>query len=83
MKYFVYIVRCSDNSLYTGFTNNIEHRVWQHNNSKFGAKSIKGKRPVNLVYSETYETLGEALRREREIKGWRREKKQELIKGLH
>ncbi len=83
MQYFVYIVKCSDNSLYTGITNNIQKRIWQHNNSRYGAKSLKGKRPVTLVYSERQKGLGEALKREREIKGWRREKKLELIKSLH
>ena len=83
MKIFVYIVKCVDRSLYTGVTKNLGRRIWQHNNSKFGAKAIKGKRPVILVYSEIHKTLGEALKREKEIKGWRREKKLNLITSLH
>ena len=80
MKWFVYIVECQDNSLYTGITDNIDKRVWTHNNKK-GAKSLKGKLPVKLVYQEIYNNQKEAAKREREIKGWRREKKLELIEG--
>jgi putative endonuclease len=83
VKYYLYIVQCSNNSLYTGITKNLTRRIWQHNNSKLGAKSIRGKRPVKLIYSEHYNNINEALRREREIQGWRREKKLNLIKGLH
>jgi len=79
MKYFIYIAKCSDNSLYTGITSNIKKRIWQHNNSKYGAKSVRGKRPVHLVYSEVYSTIYEALKREKEIKGWDRKKKLNLI----
>ena len=79
MKVFVYIVRCSDGSLYTGVAKDLKKRIWQHNNSKLGAKATKGKRPVNLVYSEKCNTLSEALKRESEIKSWRREKKLKLI----
>ncbi len=79
MKYYVYIVRCNDNSLYTGITWNIKNRIWEHNYSERGAKSIKGKRPVKLVYFENYLTKNQALKREDEIKGWRKEKKEKLI----
>ena len=83
MKVIVYIVKCVDDSLYTGVTKNLDRRIWQHNNSKLGAKSVKGKRPVSLVYSEVFKNLSEALKREKEIKGWRREKKIMLINSLH
>lgn len=82
MPYFVYIVKCKDNSLYTGFTLDIEKRVYEHNTSKRGAKSVKGKLPVALVYSEKFEMKKEALKREREIKGWRKEKKENLIRSI-
>ena len=75
---YVYIVKCSDESLYTGITDNIKRRVNEHN-SKRGAKSLKGKLPVILVHLEEYETKSEALKREYEIKTWKREKKLELI----
>lgn len=81
LNYYIYIVKCSDESLYTGYTKDITNRVWQHNFSKSGAKSIKGRLPVELVYSEKYTTKTEALKRENEIKSWRRKKKLELIKA--
>lgn len=77
-SHFVYIVRCSDNSLYTGYTNNIEARINKHNAGK-GAKYTKTRRPVVLVYQEMYDTKSEALRREYEIKTFTRQKKLKLI----
>ncbi len=79
LMYYVYIVRCKDDSLYTGFTSNLEKRIIEHNTSKLGAKSIKGKLPATLVYKEILPSLSEALKREREIKGWRKSKKEKLI----
>ncbi len=80
MTHFVYILECSDKTLYVGCTNNLERRLAQHNNSKSGAHYTKIRRPVTLKYSEKFETLSEARKREAEIKSWRREKKLELIK---
>lgn len=77
-SHFVYIVRCSDNSLYTGYTNNIEARINKHNAGK-GAKYTKIRRPVVLVYQEMYETKSEALRREYEIKTFTKQRKLKLI----
>lgn len=77
--YFVYILECADKSLYVGCTNDIERRLKQHNDSKWGAHYTKIRRPVVLKYSESFKTLKEARQRESEIKSWRREKKQELI----
>ena len=77
-SHFVYIVRCSDNSLYTGYTNNIEARINKHNAGK-GAKYTKIRRPVVLVYQEMYESKSEALRREYEIKTFTRQRKLKLI----
>ena len=54
MSYYVYIVKCRDGSFYTGSSNNVERRIREHNNSYYGAKSLRGKRPVALVYSETF-----------------------------
>ncbi len=76
---FVYIVECADKSFYVGCTNNLEKRLKQHNDSKWGARYTKIRRPVILKYSEGYKTLREARKRESEIKGWRREKKLALI----
>lgn len=78
MKYYVYIVECADKSLYTGFTNNINKRVKKHNLMK-GAKSVRGKLPVKLVYFEEFDFKQDALEREREIKSWKRSKKLLLI----
>lgn len=79
MNYFVYILECADKSLYVGCTNNLERRLKQHNDSKWGAHYTKIRRPVMLRYKETFKTLKEARQREVEIKGWRREKKFALI----
>ncbi|OGK15662.1 hypothetical protein A3H80_02225 [Candidatus Roizmanbacteria bacterium RIFCSPLOWO2_02_FULL_37_19] len=78
MSYFVYILQCADSSYYTGCTNNLEKRLKEHNDSKRGAHYTKLRRPVILKYKEKYETLIEGRRREKEIKGWGREKKQRL-----
>ena len=77
--YFVYILECSDKSLYVGCTNNLERRLKQHNDSKWCAHYTKIRRPVTLKYSETFQTLIMARRREREVKGWKRDKKWNLI----
>jgi putative endonuclease len=79
MPFFVYILRCADDSLYVGCTNNLERRIKQHNDSKWGAHYTKIRRPVALLYFEEFKTLKEARGREIEIKGWRREKKLALI----
>ena len=78
MSYFVYILECADKSYYVGSTNNLEKRLKQHNESKWGAHYTKIRRPVTVKYSEQFESLIDARRREAEIKGWRREKKKRL-----
>jgi len=82
--HFVYILRCADDTLYVGCTNNLEKRFKQHNGAKSGAHYTKMRRPVVLVYSEQYESLNQARGREAEIKRWKRDKKSALItsKGL-
>ncbi len=82
MNYCVYILTCADGSLYVGSTNDLERRLVQHNTSKQGAHYTKIRRPVELVYSEVCGSKGDALRREIEIKSWKREKKLELIKAV-
>jgi len=80
--YYFYILRCSDNSLYCGQTNNLSRRINEHNSSKSkSAKYIRGKKPVELVYSERYQTLQEAMKREIQIKKWTRKNKEALIKS--
>jgi putative endonuclease len=80
MSHFVYILQCADKTLYVGYTTNLERRLDQHNNSKQGAHYTKIRRPVKLLYSEPHKTLSAALKREHEIKTWKREKKLSLIK---
>ncbi|MFH1582686.1 MAG: GIY-YIG nuclease family protein [bacterium] len=79
MNFYVYILECADQSLYVGCTNNLEKRLKQHNESKWGSHYAKIRRPVVLKYSEEFKTLKEARHRESEIKTWRREKKLALI----
>jgi len=80
MTAFVYILRCSDGTLYTGWTNDLKKRIASHN-SGTGAKYTSGRNPVELVYKESYGTKEEALARERAIKALRREAKLKLIAG--
>ena len=79
MKYFIYILECSDNTLYVGYTNNLEKRLFQHNNSKCGAHYTKIRRPVILKYFEQFETSAEARQREIRLKKYSREEKLRLI----
>ncbi len=75
---YTYVLECRDGSLYTGWTNNLEKRVRDHNDGR-GAKYTKSRRPVRLAYYETYETKNEAMRREYEIKHMNRMEKLRLI----
>ena len=79
MSYFIYILKCSDDTLYTGITTDIERRVDEHNNSVKGAKYTKLRRPVELVYSEESEDRSSASKREYVIKKLTRKEKLELI----
>ena len=80
MIWYLYLLRCSDSSLYCGITNNLEKRVHEHNlGLSKGAKYTKAKRPVVLVYSEKFLNKNEALQREFEIKKLSKEKKELLI----
>ena len=67
-KHYVYILLCSDDTLYTGYTNNLEKRIQQHNEGKEGAKYTRSRRPCKLVYHEEYDSKTEALGREYFIK---------------
>lgn len=75
---YTYILECSDGSLYTGWTNDIEKRLEAHNAGK-GAKYTKSRRPVRLVYLEEFETKEDAMRREYWIKKMKRDEKIKLI----
>lgn len=76
--HFVYILLCRDNSLYTGYSVNVEKRLVAHNEGK-GAKYTRGRRPLKLVYMEQLETKSLALKREYEIKQMTRQQKETLI----
>ena len=76
--FFVYIVRCADGTLYTGWSNDPPARVAVHNSGK-GAKYTRSRLPVALVYSEACDSLSAALKRERQLKPWSRARKETLI----
>jgi len=81
MKYYLYMVQCSDDTLYTGIATELERRVEEHNSSDKGAKYTRARRPVKLVYSEEYENRSEASKREYFIKKkMSRKEKVSLIK---
>ena len=76
--YFVYILKCSDDSYYTGVTNNLEKRVYEHQSGII--KGYTSKRlPIKLVFSERFNDINQAIRFEKQIKGWSRNKKKALI----
>ena len=77
---YTYILRCADDTLYTGWTNDLEKRLAAHNAGQ-GAKYTKPRCPVCLVYSESYETKEEAMRREFQIKRLTRAEKLALMEG--
>ena len=79
---YTYILKCSDETLYTGWTNDLEKRINAHNAGK-GAKYTKNRRPVELAYYEEFATKEEAMSREYAIKQITRRKKEELIKKGH
>ena len=77
----VYILRCSDGTLYTGITKDVERRIEEHNGSGLlGARYTRARRPVRLVYCESHETRSDAARREYEIKHLSKEEKEALIR---
>ena len=80
MKGYMYILRCSDGSFYTGSTTNLERRLMQHQ-SGMGANYTKKRLPVELVYYEEYERIDQAFYREKQVQGWSHKKKQALIDG--
>jgi putative endonuclease len=77
-NWYVYILRCADNTLYTGTTNDLNRRVSEHNRG-VGAKYTRGRTPVELVFVETMPDRSAALRRELVIKGMKAAEKQLLI----
>ena len=80
MRFWVYILRCADDSYYTGHTDNLEERVAKHQSGEIEGYTST-RLPVVLLFSEEFSTREEALASERQIKGWSRRKKEALIKG--
>jgi putative endonuclease len=78
MPHFVYIVRCKDGSLYTGYAKDPAARLERHNTGK-GAKYTAGRRPVTLVFTQKFRSLSRALKREHELKQWTRSRKEALV----
>ena len=78
--WLVYILECSDKTLYTGITNNLEKRLEQHNNGQEGAKYTRARRPVKCVYKEIQQNRSEATKRECAIKKLARSEKLKLIR---
>ncbi len=78
--YFVYIIECSDRSLYTGITIDIKRRFTEHKNGE-GGRYTRSRGVEKIIYTEKHSDRSSALRREAEIKNWRRERKLDLIKS--
>jgi len=82
-QYWIYIlVSGSGNAVYIGVTNNIERRIWEHRNGQ-GSEFAKKYRATRLVYSEEYDNPNDAIAREKQLKGWRRERKNELVRTIN
>ncbi|MGB8658524.1 MAG: GIY-YIG nuclease family protein [Candidatus Zixiibacteriota bacterium] len=81
MRWYFYILRCADSSFYSGITNNLEERLKEHSTG-VGAKYTKTRLPVKLIYSEEFPDKSSACKREIEVKGWRKEKKEALVRGF-
>ena len=80
-RYYVYILRCNDGSYYTGITNNVERRFYEHQNGMINNCYTDKRRPLKLVFTEEFSEVNDAIAREKQIKGWTRRKKEALIEG--
>lgn len=77
---YMYILECSDRTLYVGSTRDLEHRVAQHNNGE-GAIYTQSRLPVRLLYFEQFDRVDDAYRREKQVQGWGRAKRLALVHG--
>jgi putative endonuclease len=83
MCWFVYLVRCSDNSLYAGIAKDVERRVNEHNSSnKLGAKYTKARRPVELVYQENADSRSDASKKEHKLRTLSKPEKEKLVSSF-
>ena len=80
MTFWVYILRCSDGSYYTGHTDNLEKRIAEHTSGALPDCYTFKRRPVELVFTRTFPTRYETLASERQIKGWSRKKKEAMMR---
>ncbi len=80
-QWFVYILRCADNSLYTGITTDIVRREKEHNDGKLGAKYTRARQPVFVVYQEAHNSRSEASKREIAIKKLSKNNKEKLLRA--
>lgn len=79
--YYLYILKCSDGTLYTGITTDLARRVEEHNSGTLGAKYTRGRRPVELMYSKKFRTRSTASQAEAQIKKLSRSEKIDLVKS--
>jgi putative endonuclease len=79
--YYVYILKCNDDSLYVGVTSDIERRVMEHNSGKYPEAYTHSRRPITLAFYQDFTEPNQAIEYEKKIKKWSREKKQALIDG--
>jgi putative endonuclease len=77
---FTYILKCSDDSYYVGSCRNLQHRVWQHSTG-LGSKYTSTRIPVELVFAQEFDNVGDAYALEKRIQGWSRAKREALIAG--
>ena len=80
-NYCVYILQCSDGSYYTGITNDIERRFYEHSNEFTPNSYTFTRRPLKLVFTEYFQDVNHAIGFEKQVKGWSRKKKEAIIKG--
>jgi putative endonuclease len=80
-QYFVYILLCSDNSYYTGVTNDLERRLYEHEAGLNPGSYTCKRRPVKLVFHERFTEVVQAIAFEKQVKGWTRAKKEAIING--
>jgi putative endonuclease len=78
MPHFFYLARCNDGSLYAGTCINVTEREAKHNDGT-GAKYTRSRRPISIIYTEEFETLSDARKREAEVKTWSKDAKEKLI----
>jgi putative endonuclease len=77
-NYYIYLARCNDDSLYTGYTTDLKNREKTHNEGN-GARYTRIRRPIKIIYFEKFKTKSQAMKREYEIKHYKKNKKENLI----